>query len=131
MIPASIPPPVGLTRFLYFGALLLGLALRLVYVSTSDPTKLYTRWSTATDAVVYDRFGWNLVTHGTLGIGDRPSGFAMPAYPMLLAGIYRVTGHLPGAVRWIQALLGVLTIFTLGRLSRLLGGTRADWPPPL
>jgi 4-amino-4-deoxy-L-arabinose transferase-like glycosyltransferase len=103
----------------------LSLAIRLLFVGTADPHQLFTRWSTATDAVVYDQFGWNLATHGTLGVLDRPSGFAMPGYPILIACIYRVTGHLPGAVRWVQAVLGVLTVLALGAMARHLAGPRA------
>jgi hypothetical protein len=112
-------------RAFYVAALVVCILLRALYVVQSDASSLYTQWSTAGDAEVYDRFGWNLVAHGTLGVGNQPSGFAMPAYPLFLAGIYCVAGHLPGAARWVQILLGVVTIVALGQFARILGGPRA------
>jgi 4-amino-4-deoxy-L-arabinose transferase-like glycosyltransferase len=102
------------------------LLIRIAYIQTSDPRSLTTPWSTTTDIRVYDQFGWNLAREATMGIGDRPSAFAMPAYPLFLGAIYRIAGHLPGAVRWVQALLGLLTLFCLGRLARFLAGPRAE-----
>src|SRR5262245_42542033 len=96
--------------------LALAFAIRALALVDADPKEVYVRWSTATDAGVYDRFGWNLAQEGTMGVGDRPSAFALPAYPVLIAGVYRTVGHLPGAVRWVQVALGLITIAFLGRI---------------
>jgi len=113
-------------RRAYYACLLLALLVRCGFVAFSDPRSLYSRWSTVTDAGVYDKFGWNLVTEGTYGVGSRPSAFSLPSYPLLLAGVYGMAGHLPGAVRWVQVLLGFCTVVLLGRLARCLGGRRAE-----
>ena len=113
-------------RRVYYACLLLALLVRCGFVAFSDPRSLYSRWSTVTDAAVYDKFAWNLVTEGTFGAGSRPSAFCLPAYPLLMAGVYGVIGHLPGAVRWVQVLLGVFTVLLLGRLACCLGGRRAE-----
>jgi 4-amino-4-deoxy-L-arabinose transferase-like glycosyltransferase len=123
---SRIRSPHSPIRIAYLLAAGLCLAIRLLYAGTADPHELFNRWSTAGDAVVYDQFGWNLATHGVLGVGERPSGFAMPGYPILLAGVYRVAGHLPGAVRWIQALLGFIAVLILGRMAHHLAGRRAE-----
>ena len=106
--------------------LLLAVLVRALALADTDPKEVYSRWSTATDAGVYDRFGWNLATRGILGVGERPSAFALPAYPVLLGAVYRTVGHSPGAVRWVQVVLGALTVALLGRLARALGGELAE-----
>jgi hypothetical protein len=67
-----------------------------------------------------------LAHEGVLGVGDRPSAFSLPAYPVLLASAYSMVGHRPGAARWIQVVLGTLTVVFLGRLARRLGGEWAE-----
>ncbi len=126
MAPRSLSSSAPPDRIAYLLLALLCLGIRLVYVSGTGMDQLYTRWSTATDAVVYDQFGWNLASRGTLGVGDRPSGFAMPGYPMLLAAVYHVFGHLPGAARYLQAFLGLLTVLAIGRTAGILAGRRAE-----
>jgi 4-amino-4-deoxy-L-arabinose transferase-like glycosyltransferase len=113
-------------RRAYYACLLLAVLVRCAFVAFSDARSLYSRWSTVTDAALYDKLGWNLVTEGTYGVGSRPSAFSLPAYPLVLATVYRVVGHLPGAVRWVQVLLGLGTVVLLGRLARSLGGRRSE-----
>src|SRR6266705_5985043 len=95
-------------RRVYVVAMLLAVGARAAAIWDTDPGQVYSRWSTATDAGVYDRFGWNLAQEGILGVGERASAFCLPAYPLLVGSVYRLAGHTPGAVRWVQVLLGVL-----------------------
>ena len=113
-------------RRVYWACLLLALLVRCGFAAVTDPRSLNTRWTTVSDSALYDRFGWNLASEGTLGARSTPSAFCLPAYPLLVAGVYRISGHLPGAVRWVQALLGLATVFLLGRLARCLGGRRTE-----
>lgn len=113
-------------RWLFLAALGLCVMTRVALVAPSDPSRVMTRWSNMGDASLYDRFGWNLASRGVLGIGDRPSAFVMPGYPLLVAAVYRVAGHVPGAVRSVQVVLGLLTVLALGRLAGGLGGPRAE-----
>jgi 4-amino-4-deoxy-L-arabinose transferase-like glycosyltransferase len=119
--PASSP-----ARRLYWSAVALCVIFRGLALVGTNPDGVMSRWSTATDAAVYDRFGWNLAHRGVLGFEDRPSAFALPAYPLLVAGVYRVAGHRPTAVRVVQGVLGVLTVVALGRLAGCLGGRRSE-----
>jgi len=109
----------------YWIALILAFVLRAGLVVTTDPSKVFTRWSNVGDASLYDRFGWNLASEGVLGTGDRPSGFIMPGYPVFLAGAYLVTGHVPGMIRWLQVLLGIATVAAIAHLGRRLAGPAA------
>lgn len=113
-------------RRIYWACLLLALLARGAFVAFSDPHSIKSRWTTVTDAILYDRFAWNLVSEGTLGSRTSPSAFCMPAYPIFLATIYGIAGHLPGAVRVAQVLVGLATVFLLGRLARCLGGANAE-----
>jgi len=45
-----------------------------------------------------------------------------PLYPLMLAGIYQIWGHSPGAVRLWQALLGTATCWLLYRIGWRIGG---------
>src|ERR1700757_3093497 len=81
--------------------IILALGVRIALVVRCDPEKVGTRWSNVGDAQLYDRFGWNVAHEGVLGVGERPSAFVMPAYPLLVGLVYRVAGHRPGAVRWV------------------------------
>lgn len=131
-------PRTRLETRLYLLALVVTIMVRAAAVAGTDPQSVWIRWSGAKgaekarekgqiwDQALYDRFGWNLATEGILGVGSRPSAFCMPAYPILLAGTYKLVGHLPGAVRWVQVLLSTLTVVFLGILSRRLGGPRAE-----
>ncbi|HEU5182287.1 MAG TPA: glycosyltransferase family 39 protein [Candidatus Polarisedimenticolia bacterium] len=113
-------------RRIYWACLLLALLARCAFVAFSDPHSIKSRWTTVTDAALYDRFGWNLASEGTLGSRSSPSAFCMPAYPIFLAAAYSIAGHLPGAVRLAQVLVGLATIFLLGRMARCLGGRNAE-----
>ncbi|MBI5629291.1 MAG: glycosyltransferase family 39 protein [Elusimicrobia bacterium] len=110
----------------YALAVALGLGVRAWLVAGTDGGSLYNRWSTVDDGEVYDRFAWNLAAQGVLGVGRRPSAFILPAYPVFVAGIYSLSGRYPGAVRWVQVLLGILMVMMLGRVARLLGGPGAE-----
>ncbi len=113
-------------RRIYWACLLLALLARCAFVAFSDPRSINSRWTTITDAALYDRFAWNLASEGTLGSRSGPSAFCLPAYPLFLAAVYSLAGHLPGAVRVAQALIGLATVFLLGRLARCLGGWKAE-----
>jgi 4-amino-4-deoxy-L-arabinose transferase-like glycosyltransferase len=135
--PLNRPRTPPETR-LYIMMLAITLLVRVMAVIGTDPTSVYIQFSRAAgapppspgemvgDPALYDRFGWNLATEGVLGVGSRPTGFCLPGYPLLLAGTYKLAGHLPGVVRWLQVLLNTLTVLFLGALARQLGGPRAE-----
>ena len=73
------PLPKPWLRRAYVLAILLVTAARVAANWDTDPGQAYSRWSTTSDAGVYDRFGWNLAQKGIMGVGDRPSAFCLPA----------------------------------------------------
>jgi 4-amino-4-deoxy-L-arabinose transferase-like glycosyltransferase len=103
----------------------LALAVRSALVVGTDGSSVVTRRSNVGDATLYDTFGWNLATRGVLGVGDRPSAFVPPAYPILIAATYRISGHRPGAVRWVQVVLGTAAVLMLGAFAARTGGRRS------
>jgi 4-amino-4-deoxy-L-arabinose transferase-like glycosyltransferase len=140
-LEASEETTRGRTRWetrAYLLALAVAFVIRVVAVAGTDPREVWIRWSGSVasqpsrqagmvwDQGLYDAFGWNLATQGVIGVGSRPSAFCMPAYPILLGGVYRMAGHLPGAARWAQVFLSVLTLVFLGAVARRLGGPRAE-----
>ncbi len=131
-------PRTRMESRLYFLALLLTFLVRAAAVMGTDPQDIWSRWSQSVgtaamrgqgvlwDQALYDAFGWNVATEGVLGVGARGSAFCMPAYPVFLAAVYKIAGHLPGAARWAQVFLNVLAAVLLGALARRLGGRRAQ-----
>jgi len=78
------------------------------------------------DAVVHDHIAWTLVSEGRY-VYEKGLQVA-PAYIWLMAGIYALAGHQPQAVRFVNALLGLLTLTGLWVMSRRLLGERvANW----
>ena len=62
----------------------------------------------------------------TLGVMHPDIGaYRPPLYPLMLAGIYGVTGHAPFAARMWQALLGAATCGLLYGIGRRIGGETA------
>jgi 4-amino-4-deoxy-L-arabinose transferase-like glycosyltransferase len=76
--------------------------------------------------VVHDRIAWTLVSEGRY-VYEKGLQVA-PAYIWLMAGVYALVGHAPQAVRFVNALLGLLTLWGLWVMSRRLFGERvANW----
>ena len=81
------------------------------------------------DAADYDRHAVSLAVHGTYppsGFGG-PSAFRPPAYPYLLAGVYKLVGTRSASTRWeagriADALLGVVVVALVALIARRLWG---------
>lgn len=105
------------------GALLVGVAIRVVYV-------LGTRhYAPAGDAIEYDAEGrliaaghwfYTSVPYGVLHAG----AWKAPGYPAWVGIWYALIGHHPVAVRLLQVPFGALTIFLTWLLARRLFGLR-------
>lgn len=78
------------------------------------------------DMASFDNRGMALLQHGTFNVdgdqlGYNASTYRPPLYPLLLAGIYALFGHVYTPVYLLQALLGTLMlaeIYGLGKLAR-------------
>ena len=138
-------PPKGAGRVAIGLALLVAFAGRLLYLVLVAPMPVQS------DAAGFDAAARRLVKTGTFAfpVGrdlwaddafredaweafERmpANAWCMPGYAGFLAGVYRIVGSGPGrlvAVRWVQALLGTLTVALLFRVAHLLLGRRAAW----
>jgi 4-amino-4-deoxy-L-arabinose transferase-like glycosyltransferase len=75
------------------------------------------------DAILHDQMAWRLVSTGEYRLDK--GLMTAPAYIYLMAGVYALAGHAPMAVRLLNALLGLLTLWGLWRLTHRLTGERA------
>ena len=75
------------------------------------------------DAVLHDQMAWRLASTGEYQLDK--GLMTAPAYIYLMAGVYALVGHAPTAVRLLNALLGLLTLWGLWRLTHRLAGERA------
>jgi 4-amino-4-deoxy-L-arabinose transferase-like glycosyltransferase len=75
------------------------------------------------DAILHDQMAWRLVSTGEYRLDK--GLMTAPAYIYLMAGVYALAGHAPTAVRLLNALLGLLTLWGLWRLTHRLTGERA------
>jgi 4-amino-4-deoxy-L-arabinose transferase-like glycosyltransferase len=75
------------------------------------------------DAILHDQMAWRLVSTGEYRLDK--GLMTAPAYIYLMAGVYALAGHAPTAVRLLNALLGLLTLWGLWRLMHRLTGERA------
>jgi 4-amino-4-deoxy-L-arabinose transferase-like glycosyltransferase len=74
------------------------------------------------DAVQYDASAWSLAREGVFVADDGYRSRRAPAFPFLLAGLYRVFGHRLEVARIAQAAIGAFTcVIVLSLGSRLMG----------
>ncbi len=78
------------------------------------------------DARAHDQIAWTLASEGRY---EFVKGLqTAPAYLVLMAGVYSFVGHEPQAVRLLNGLLGILTLWGIFRLARRwLGERLAYW----
>lgn len=69
------------------------------------------------DYSAYDQLGWNIVKQGCYCIDGIATAYRPPGYPLILAGIYHLFGHLPhlaAAFNIIPSLIIILLTFFIG-----------------
>ncbi|MFQ3610590.1 MAG: glycosyltransferase family 39 protein [Fimbriimonadales bacterium] len=78
------------------------------------------------DAQVHDQIAWTLANEGRY---EFLKGLqTAPGYLFLMAGVYAIVGHEPQAVRFVNGLLGVLSLWGIFLLARRwLGERPAYW----
>ena len=100
------------------GILLLAIAFR-AYGVLSHPTAL------TGDAVDYHRLAIGLVEgRGYINAEGRPTAWRPPAYPIFLAGVYKIFGVSVVRATMVQAILGGLTVLMLSALGAMILGWR-------
>ena len=106
------------------GLLLAALAIRIVFVLATPDYKL------VHDAKDYDHHAVSIAQgHGFATSYGRPTAFRPPAYPILVAGVYKVVGtdSKPDRVRWARlanALVGTGIVALIGLIALQLWGRR-------
>lgn len=99
-----------------FGIALLLRLFVFVYV-VHEPRKFYTY-----DSDGYDRRALNLLSYGVFSSSEqppfKPDLDRTPTYPVFLAAIFGVVGHIPAAAALVQILIGSLTVLLAYRVAR-------------
>src|ERR1700677_4611990 len=114
--------PHGLWVIALAAVLLLGLAAR---VGLACAGGLFSAPEPSSDAKEYDAYAWNLAQgNGYRGMSpdvtdqNHLTAYRPPGPSVLMAGVYLVAGHNYAAVRLVNCLLGVCSIFLVYRLGR-------------
>lgn len=83
------------------------------------------------DAVQYDRLGWNLAQGHGFSLADappyEPTMFREPLYPAFLAGIYQLVGHRPDLVPFWQIPCLMVTCWLVFALGSRLFSPQIGW----
>ncbi len=123
MAPVDSPVETGLTsswqpRLLVL-LLVLGFALRLAYVSqiTTPPFS---------DMADYETMALNLLEGKGLIMSDLYKAYRPPAYPLMIAGVYRWCGLDPRNIYYLQCVLSVLTVLLVYGMTFHLFNLRKD-----
>jgi 4-amino-4-deoxy-L-arabinose transferase-like glycosyltransferase len=105
---------------------ILGVIVRAGFVLAADSRQL-TFHSGGSDAPVYVLLAENLISHKGFTYAGEPSAFRPPGYPLLLAGFMEVFGHrYISAVRWMQFILGLLTVGICAKIARRISNREAQ-----
>jgi 4-amino-4-deoxy-L-arabinose transferase-like glycosyltransferase len=108
-------------KFVVSGIFLFALAVRLLFVLATG----------LGDAPTYDGIGYDILavnlSQGKGFVGDAPTAFRPPAYPLFLAGVYVLFGHHYEAVRLIQALLDAVTCLVFYFVAKRLFDQRVGF----
>jgi hypothetical protein len=112
VVPSAFSPcPLRLRGSISFAVLFLALLIR-------GGVLLLTPGALAIDPDGYGRLAENLVEHGTYGVGETPTAFRPPLYPLLLTACVALSDHSRLAIGVLHVILGVATVwlvFVLGR----------------
>ena len=99
-------------KWLIFMGLVLAFLLRLGYVLTIEKDVYWV------DEEDYMALGQSIAQgDGYVNALGEPTAFRPPGYPLLLSGLYKLGIHNPPAIRVVQVLLGVFTIFLLALIA--------------
>jgi len=110
----------------YLLLIIMGIALRLAFILAAD-SRQPTFLSGGSDAPVYVLLAQNIVAGKGFAYAGQPSAFRPPGYPLLLAGSQLLFGsQYITAIRYLQLVIGLLTIFICARISSRISGSEAE-----
>jgi 4-amino-4-deoxy-L-arabinose transferase-like glycosyltransferase len=126
LAPKSARNPV--LSYGFVGLLLLGMIIRILVVALPG-NALRTPWGGGGDTPAYVLLAQNLFAGKGYGYAGQPTAYRAPAYPFLLAGSMQMFGsHAIGAVRWLQFLAGLLTVYLCSAIAGIIFGRSARKP---
>jgi len=123
----SVTPAGGgaANRALSYGfvaLVLLGVIVRIL-IAALPGDALRTPWGGGGDTPAYVLLAHNLVDGKGYTYAGLPTAYRPPAYPFLLAGAMEVFGaHAIAAVRWLQLLAGLLTVYLCSVVASMIFG---------
>jgi 4-amino-4-deoxy-L-arabinose transferase-like glycosyltransferase len=83
--------------------LIIGLIVRVIAV-------VWLAGPLQSDAAEYDRLGWTLAETGCYCEAGFATAYRAPGFPFFLALVYRLFGHAPSIVLWLQIGLGLMLV---------------------
>jgi len=104
-------------NWVFLSLVISGVLLRAGFVVLANPQDP-TFHSGGSDAPAYITLAGNLLNHQGFRYSGMPSAFRPPGYPLILAGFMQVFGqHYISAMRFLQFILGLLTVMICARVS--------------
>jgi len=112
----------------FLALLILGVILRLLVVALPGNAPR-TPWGGGGDTDAYILLAQNLAAGQGYAYAGQPTAYRPPAYPYLLAASMNLFGsHAIAAVRWLQFLAGLLTVYLCSVIAGMLFGAGAKKP---
>lgn len=106
------------TPVMWWVAAAAGILLRVAVVAIPG-NRFYSPWSGKGDAAAYALLAHNLASGRGFTYAWMPTAFRPPFLPALIAGLMKLFGaHWVMALRWVQFVLGLGTVYFIQRLSR-------------
>jgi 4-amino-4-deoxy-L-arabinose transferase-like glycosyltransferase len=112
----------------FTGLLLLGVIIRILIVSLPGNAPR-TPWGGGGDTPAYVLLAQNLLSGKGYAYAGQPTAYRAPVYPFLLAGAMKMFGsYAIAAVRWLQFLAGLLTVYLCSVIAGMIFGNSARKP---
>jgi len=121
--PATSSPPAPARRYLWL--------VLLVAVVARSGVLIAEFASLAADPDSYRQLAENLVAHGTFGVGDRPTAYRPPLWPLLLVPCVLGSEGVEFRLALLQFVLGLATVGLVWQLARRWEVGRTAWVAPL
>jgi len=112
----------------FIALLLLGVIVRIFIVALPG-SALRTPWGGGGDTPAYVLLAQNLLAGKGYTYAGQPTAYRAPVYPFLLAASMKVFGaHALAAVRWLQFLAGLFTVYLCSAIAGMIFGRSAKKP---
>jgi len=112
----------------FIALLLLGVTARILIVALPGSAPR-TPWGGGGDTPAYVLLAHNLLAGKGYAYAGQPTAYRAPVYPILLAASMKVFGsHALAAVRWLQFLAGLLTVYLCSAIAGMIFSKSARKP---